>query len=103
MPTNSKEYMREYYHKNREKFLCKYSGTYYCAACDITFQRSYLNRHNRTDKHKINVALCTSATPAINEKETFEEIQSLRDEIKSKLKQVHQLEASFTTPSSTES
>ncbi len=95
MPTNSKEYMREYYHKNREKFLCKYSGTYYCAACDTTVARSYLKRHNRTEKHQMNILMCKSATPKLNPVENYEKIKTLRDEIKVKLTQVHRLEKEF--------
>ena len=94
MPTNSKEYMKEYYHKNREKFLCKYSGTYYCAACDVTFQSSYLNRHNKTENHKLNVMMNNNGNKNTNnDEETFKKIKFLRLEIEMKLKEVKKLEA----------
>ena len=98
MPTNSKEYMKEYYHKNRENFLCKYSGTHYCTACDVTFQSSYLNRHNKTEKHKLNVMMYNNGNKNTNkntnnDKETFKKIKLLRLEIEMKLKEVQQLEA----------
>lgn len=53
MPTNTKEYMLNYYHTNKDKFQPKTKA--YCAACDATMHRRHLAKHLRTKKHQDNV------------------------------------------------
>jgi hypothetical protein len=48
MPTNSKEYMRSYYHLNKEKFLDKVE----CEVCGSRVARMGMAAHKRTAKHQ---------------------------------------------------
>jgi len=108
MVTNDKEYMRNYYHKNREKYLCKYSGTVYCPDCDTMVVKSYLTRHNRTKKHILNSTRKEEehSMQQQNATKVYDQVQELRNDIRLKLNQVHRLESLFSSvcpPASSES
>lgn len=50
----SKEYMSDYYQKNKERYA-KYNYTMHCEACNTVVPRNYWHRHIKTKKHLENV------------------------------------------------
>ena len=54
MVTNDKQYMRDYYQRNKHRFQCKYSSTIYCEDCDTSVVKAYWHRHIKTKKHNMN-------------------------------------------------
>lgn len=57
MPSNSPEYMKEWYEKNRNKHLGRYKERVYCPYCNREVTRSAISNHNKTQKHALNVKI----------------------------------------------
>ena len=51
MPTNTKEYMNNYYKLNKKKFYDKNNRTF-CECCKCTIQSNKFKRHLRSKKHQ---------------------------------------------------
>lgn len=60
MPSNSKEYAREYYLKNRTSTYDSSKLT--CVCCNKTYKTNTLTRHLQSKKHKLNYELYTLKT-----------------------------------------
>ena len=84
MPTNTKEYMRQYYSDNKVKYQSVYVKPKMCAACQQVVTSQYWHRHVRTKKHLLNVEKSErQAEPLMLEiVRRFEEIKSLETAIK---------------------
>ncbi len=54
MPSNSKEYAKEYYKKNKEKFFKE--GKQFCECCNKDISKHNFLYHSRTTKHITNMA-----------------------------------------------
>lgn len=83
MVTMSKEYMRNYYLKNKEKYKGKYNKEFYCEHCNSTMKMKHRSRHLKTKKHLDNVN--AAQTPST-------EAESLRQQIKELVAAVRVLE-----------
>ena len=59
MPTNSKEYMNNYYAKNKQQYR-SYNRTLTCEDCHQEVSSSYWHRHVKTKKHLANAQRCVS-------------------------------------------
>ena len=84
MVTMSKEYMREYYRKNKAVYSTRYNTTVFCEHCSSTFQSRNRKRHEGTLKHRNAVATprtCTTDT-----------IETLRGHIKAAVRNLNELE-----------
>ena len=95
MVTMTKEYNRNYYTANRERFLSKYNPTDYCEACSCSFQHKYVKRHLATKKHQECVLLHQKqlADPHPNAtKDRFEQIEAARATVKTLLLQIAKME-----------
>lgn len=95
MVTMTKEYNRNYYTANRERFLTKYNPTEYCEACSCSFQHKYLKRHLATKKHQQCVRIYQKqlADPdSSTTKDKFEQIEAARATVKSLLAQIVKME-----------
>ena len=57
MPSNKKEYAREYYLKNRTSTYD--SSKNHCKCCNKTYKSNCLSRHLESTKHKLNQELFT--------------------------------------------
>lgn len=55
MVTNSKEYMRAYYSKNKDKYRTKYNPEHFCTVCNCTMKIKSRGRHFKTKKHLDNL------------------------------------------------
>jgi len=86
MPTNTKEYMRQYYSDNKVKYQSVYVNPKMCAACQQVVTSRYWPRHVRTKKHLLNVEKAErQVEPLMLEiVRRFEEIKSLETAITSK-------------------
>ena len=51
MVTNSNEYMRAYYSKNKDKYRTKYNPEHFCTVCNCTMKIKNRYRHVKTKKH----------------------------------------------------
>jgi hypothetical protein len=85
MVTMTKEYNRQYYHNNRDKFLTKYNHTHYCEVCNTLLQKKYRNRHEATAKHHKKVNQSTGPPAS-------QQVSTIRQEIKSLLATIATLE-----------
>ena len=100
MVTNDKQYMRDYYQRNKHRFQCKYSSTIYCEDCDTSVVKAYWHRHIKTKKHNMNVNkdlmnnTCNDEDQLGNEDIAYQ-IIALRAEVKQKLDLIHRLEHSM--------
>lgn len=55
MVTNSNEYMRAYYSKNKDKYRTKYNPGHFCTVCNCTMKIKNRYRHVKTKKHLDNL------------------------------------------------
>ena len=60
MVTNSNEYMRAYYSKNKDKYRTKYNPEHFCTVCNCTMKIKNRGRHVKTKKHLDNLAKMNS-------------------------------------------
>lgn len=88
----SKQYMANYYQKNKPKYQHKYKHTRHCEACDTVVSSHYWSRHVATAKHKENGAKKSGAAPEIDQSELISTIARLRGEVKQTLLHIKRLE-----------
>lgn len=80
----SKEYMRDYYLKNKDNYKGKYNKEFYCEHCNCTMKMKHRSRHLKTKKHLDNVN--AAQAPSL-------EAENLRKQIKELVAAVHALES----------
>lgn len=91
MVTMTKEYNRNYYIANRERFVTKYNPTEYCEACSCSFQHKYLKRHLATKKHQQCVEI-RKQRDEHSSKNRCKEIQEARATVKNLLSKIADME-----------
>lgn len=91
MVTMTKEYNRNYYTANRERFLSKYNPTEYCEVCSCSFQHKYLKRHLATKKHQQCVEIQKQRDTHTSENR-FEKIEAARATVKTLLSKIAEME-----------
>ena len=56
MPSNSKEYQKEYYAKHKETTAGKQSELIRCECCDKNISKWNINKHKKSAKHILNAS-----------------------------------------------
>ena len=88
MPTMSKEYMRNYYHKNKDKYKARYNQLKVCEHCQVAVTAHHWSRHCRTAKHKRAV----EGKPSPEQREAvLKEMDEMKTEIKVLLQDLKKL------------
>lgn len=93
MTQMSKEYMKEYYQRNKERYA-RYNYSMYCEACSTLVPRSYWLRHCRTAKHKGAVASPRAVDiNAVKHHQLCEKLEGYKAKVKKLLSKIKMVEA----------
>jgi hypothetical protein len=55
MPSNTKDYQKQYYQSNREKLLKNTKELVHCDVYHLNTKKSYITRHMKTALHRKNI------------------------------------------------